>query len=214
MISMRRRVLSGLTTIALGLACAAPGLAQSQPESLGTFTDWTAWKGNDGFGAICFVSAAPKDTSPKQTADGKPINRDPPAFLVIHREKGPAINPDGTAAKDAAGNQVFRKVRNEVQTVVGYPLRPTSDSFFHSATVDGKRYSMRSMADEAGTNENESEAAWIASTEDEPGLVEALKKGSKLVVTGTSNRSGIELSDTYSLSGFTAAMSAIDKACP
>jgi hypothetical protein len=64
MISMRRRVLSGLTIIALGLAGAAPGFAQSQPESLGTFTDWTAWRGNDGFGAICFVSSAPKDTAP------------------------------------------------------------------------------------------------------------------------------------------------------
>src|ERR1044071_724540 len=108
MISMRRRVLSGMMTTALVLACAAPGLAQSQPESLGTFTDWTAWRGNDGFGAICFVSAAPKDSSPSKPADGKPINRDPPAFLVIHREKGPAINADGTAAKDAAGNQMFR----------------------------------------------------------------------------------------------------------
>ncbi len=211
---MRRRVFSGLIATALLTACAAPGLAQSQPEGLGTFKAWTAWKANDGYGAMCFVSAAPEDSAPKQTADGKPINRDPANFLVLHREKAPAINADGTAAKDAAGNQVFRKARNEVQTLVGYPMRPSSDTFFHSATVDGKRYAMRSIPDDASTQSNESEGAWLASTEDEPGFVAALKAGTKLVVTGTSNRSGLELSDTYSLAGFTAAMDAIDKACP
>ena len=210
---MRRRVFSGLKATALVSVGSVSAFAQSAPTDLGTFKAWTAWKGADEHGAICFISAGPEDSQPKEVG-GKPINRDPAHFLIIHRERAPAVNPDGTAAKDASGKAVYRKVRNEVQTVVGYPLRPTNDSFFHSATVDGKRYSMRSMADEAGTNENESEAAWIASTEDEPGFVEALKAGSRLVVTGTSNRSGIELSDTYSLSGFTAAMGAIDKACP
>jgi hypothetical protein len=49
--------------------------------------------------------------------------------------------------------------------------------------------------------------------DDEPGFVAALKKGSKLVVHGTSSR-GTKTTDTYSLSGVTAAMDAIDKACP
>ena len=212
---MRRRVFSGLMATALLTVAAVPVHAQSQPEGLGTFKAWTAWKANDGYGAMCFVSAAPEDSSPKQTADGTPIKRDPANFLVLHREKAPAINADGTAAKDASGAQVFRKSRNEVQTLVGYPMRPTSDSFFHSAAVDGKRYAMRSIPDDASTaGTNESEGAWLASTEDEPGFVEALKAGTTLTVTGTSNRSGLELSDTYSLSGFTAAMAAIDAACP
>jgi hypothetical protein len=214
MISMRRRVLSGLMATALLTAAAAPVLAQSQPEGLGTYKAWTAWKASDGYGVMCFVSAAPEDTAPKQTADGKPINRDPANFLVLHREKAPAINPDGTAAKDANGQQVFRRARNEVQTLVGYPMRPTTDTFFHSASVDGKRYAMRSIPDDATTQSNESEGAWLASTEDEPGFVGALKAGTKLIVTGTSNRSGLEISDTYSLAGFTAAIEAIDKACP
>lgn len=214
MISMRRRVLSGMMATALLAIGAMPALAQAQPEQLGAFNKWTAWKANDGYGTICFISAAPDSTAPTKTADGSPINRDQPSFLVLHREKAPAVNADGSAARDANGQQVFRKARNEVQTLVGYPMRPTTDSFFHSATVDGKRYAMRSIPDDASTNSNESEGAWLASTDDEAGFVEALKKGSKLVVTGTSNRSGIELSDTYSLSGFTAAMGAIDKACP
>jgi hypothetical protein len=144
---------------------------------------------------------------------GKPINRDPPHFLIIHRDRAPAVNPDGTAAKDAAGKPVFRKVRNEVQTLVGYPMKPTSDSFFHQAIVDGKAYPMKSIPDDPATNIVDSEAAWLASTDDEAGFVTALKGGSKLVVKGTSGR-GTETTDTYSLAGVTAAMAAIDAACP
>ena len=47
----------------------------------------------------------------------------------------PAVNPDGSAAKDAAGAAVFRKVRNEVQTLVGYPMKPTTDKRSRLQTV-------------------------------------------------------------------------------
>ena len=84
---------------------------------------------------------------------------------------------------------------------------------FHQAIVDGKAYPMKSIADDPGTNIVDSEAAWLASTDDEAGFVGALKAGSQLVVKGTSGR-GTETTDTYSLSGITAAMQAIDAACP
>jgi hypothetical protein len=209
---MRRRVLSGLMATALLGASAVPVLAQAQPQDLGTFKSWTAWKGADENGTICFVSAAPESSEPKEVG-GKPINRDPPHFLIIHRDRAPAVNADGSAAKDAKGAQVFRKVRNEVQTLVGYPMKPTTSSFFHQAIVDGKAYPMKSIADDPATNITDSEAAWLASTDDESGFVTALKAGSKLIVKGTSSR-GTETTDTYSLSGITAAMQAIDTACP
>jgi hypothetical protein len=209
---MRRRVLSGLMATALVCAGAAPVLAQAAPTDLGTFKSWTAWKGADEYGAICFISAAPESAEPKEVG-GKPINRDPPHFLIIHRERAPAINADGTAAKDANGQPVFRKVRNEVQTLVGYPMRATTDSFFHAAIVDGKSYPMKSIPDDPATSITDSEAAWLASMDDESGFVTSLKAGSKLVVKGTSGR-GTETTDTYSLAGVTAAMDAIDKACP
>jgi hypothetical protein len=208
---MRHRVLTGLMATALALA-AAPALAQAAPTNLGTFKAWTAWQGTDEYGKICFVSAAP-DTSEPTQVNGKPINRDPAHFLIIHRDKAPAINADGSAAKDAKGNPVFRKVRNEVQTLMGYPLQPTSDSFTHSADVDGKSYPMKSIPDDPATPIKDNEAAWLASMDDEAGFVAALKKGSKLVVHGTSAK-GTKTTDTYSLGGVTAAMDAIDKACP
>lgn len=209
---MRRRVLTGLMATALIGASAVPVLAQAAPTDLGTFKSWTAWKGADEYGAICFISAAPEDSQPKEV-NGAPINRDPPHFLVIHRERAPAINADGTAAKDANGQPVFRKVRNEVQTLVGYPMRATTDSFFHAAIVDGKSYPMKSIPDDPATSITDSEAAWLASMDDESGFVTSLKAGSKLVVKGTSGR-GTQTTDTYSLAGVTAAMDAIDKACP
>jgi hypothetical protein len=212
MTSMRRRVLSGLVATALLSVSAVPVFAQAAPTDLGTFKSWTAWKGADENGVICFISAAPENSEPKEVG-GKPINRDPPHFLIIHRDRAPAVNPDGTAAKDASGAPVFRKVRNEVQTLVGYPMKPTDNSFFHQAIVDGKAYPMKSIPDDAATSIVDSEAAWLASTDDEAGFVTALKAGTQLVVKGTSGR-GTQTTDTYSLSGVTAAMQAIDTACP
>lgn len=209
---MRRRVLTGLMATALIGASALPVLAQAAPTSLGTFRDWTAWKGSDENGAICFISSAPQDSQPKEV-NGAPIKRSPPAFLVIHRERAPAINADGSAARDASGQPVYRKVRNEVQTLVGYPMRATTDSFFHAAIVDGKSYPMKSIADDPATSIVDSEAAWLASMDDKSGFVTALKAGSQLQVKGTSGR-GTQTTDTYSLAGVTAAMDAIDKACP
>lgn len=211
MTSIRRRTLTGLMATAFVLS-AAPAFAQAAPTNLGTFKAWTAWQGQDDYGKICFISAAPDSSEPTQV-NGKPISRDPPHFLVIHRDKAPAINADGSAAKDKNGNPIFRKVRNEVQTLIGYPMQPTSDSFTHSADIDGKSWPMKSIPDDPSTPIKDNEAAWLASMDDEAGFVAGLKAGSKLVVHGTSAR-GTKTTDSYSLSGVTAAMDAIDKACP
>lgn len=91
--------------------------------------------------------------------------------------------------------------RNEVATLVGYPFQPGGEA---SATVDGKAYPM--------VTDSAQEAGWLASTADEPSFVEAMKRGSELVVRGISTR-GTRTTDTYSLSGVTAAMKEIDGAC-
>lgn len=90
--------------------------------------------------------------------------------------------------------------KNEVQTIIGYPFNATNAGA--SSTIDGKAYPMVT----------EGSAAWLASTGDEAGFVSAFKAGSQLVVRGTSQR-GTNTVDTYSLSGATAAMNAIDTAC-
>ena len=90
--------------------------------------------------------------------------------------------------------------KNEVQTIIGYPYN--SSDAKASAAVDGKVYPMVV----------EGSAGWLASTGDEGGFVAAFKAGTNLTVKGTSQR-GTNTTDTYSLSGATAAMKAIDAAC-
>ena len=89
--------------------------------------------------------------------------------------------------------------KNEVQTLIGYTFKKDSKP---SAAIDSKTYPM--IADGSG--------AWLAAAADEPGFVAALKKGTKLTVKGTSQR-GTDTTDTYTLSGVTAAIAAIEKAC-
>ena len=89
--------------------------------------------------------------------------------------------------------------KNEVQTQVGYPFAANANV---TATVDGKTFPMVTEGD----------AAWLAVEADEATFVEALKAGSKLVVSGTSLK-GNKMTDNYTLSGVTAALDEIGKAC-
>jgi hypothetical protein len=90
--------------------------------------------------------------------------------------------------------------KNEVQTLVGYPFHPSNPNV--TANIDGKTYQMVT----------EGEAAWLATEADEPSFVEALKAGSKLTIKGTSQK-GNNMTDNYNLSGVTAALAEISKAC-
>lgn len=124
-----------------------------------------------------------------------------------------SAQPDDWAPKEIKGAPVKRSpihflvinrkglgTKNEVQTLVGYPFHPTNANV--SATIDGKTYPMVT----------EGEAAWLAVEADEATFVEAMKAGSKLVVTGTSAK-GNKMTDNYDLSGVTAALGEIAKAC-
>jgi hypothetical protein len=173
MTSHRLGLTSALVMVFAIGAAIAPAYAQSM-QNLGTFKNWTAWKGTDANGEMCYISAAPQSTAPEG------VKRSPIHFLIIHRK--------GLGTK------------NEVQTLIGYPFNSSNSNA--SAAIDGKAYPMVT----------EGEAAWLASTGDEPTFVEALKAGTTLVVKGTSQR-GTNTTDTYDLGGVTAAMAEIDKAC-
>lgn len=91
------------------------------------------------------------------------------------------------------------KIRNEVSIYFGYPLKDGLPAYASIASTNIEMF----------THE---EAAWAADAATDQKLVEALRKGNKLVVKGESTR-GTKTTDTYDLSGFTAALQAIDKAC-
>jgi hypothetical protein len=172
MTSLRYGLAALISIFALGTAI-APAFAQ-QAQNLGSFKAWTAWKGTDANGEMCYISSQPQSSAP----DG--VKRSPIHFLVIHRK--------GLGTK------------NEVQTLIGYPFNSSNSNA--SAAIDGKAFPMVT----------EGEAAWLASSADEPNFVAALKAGTTLVVKGTSQR-GTNTTDTYDLGGVTAAMTEIDKAC-
>lgn len=124
-----------------------------------------------------------------------------------------SAEPESWTPKEVSGAPVRRSpihflvinrkglgTKNEVQTLVGYPFHGSKANV--SATVDGRTYPMVT----------EGEAAWLAVEADEANFVEALKAGTELVVKGTSQK-GNNMVDTYNLSGVTAAIAEIAKAC-
>ncbi|MGV8853484.1 MAG: invasion associated locus B family protein [Devosia sp.] len=124
--------------------------------------------------------------------------------LICYISAAPQASDPAGANRDPIHFMIIHRkgmgTKNEVQTIIGYPYNATDAKA--SASIDGKSYPMVT----------EGSAAWLASTGDETGFVQAFKAGTKLSIKGTSQR-GTDTTDSYSLSGATAAMNAIDAAC-
>ena len=58
----------------------------------------------------------------------------------------------------------------------------------------------------------QNDGAWIKNAAEEPQLIEAMRKGSDMLVKGTSAR-GTNTTDTYSLRGVTNALDRVAKEC-
>jgi invasion protein IalB len=91
------------------------------------------------------------------------------------------------------------KAFNVVSIRAGYSYREGSEV---TVTIGGHAFQM--FTD--GGN------AWAAEAKTDKALVAAMRAGSTMTVKGVSGR-GTKTTDTYSLSGFTAAHNAISKAC-
>ncbi len=127
-----------------------------------------------------------------------------PSGVICYISSQPQSSEPAGANRDPIHFMILHRktmgIKNEVQTLIGYPFNTTNSNA--SVAVDGKSYLM--------TTENS--AGWLASKNDEAGFVAAFKAGRTMIVRGTSQR-GTNTVDTYSLSGATAAMNAIDTAC-
>jgi hypothetical protein len=95
------------------------------------------------------------------------------------------------------------KTKSEPEAVPGYQYK---DGATVSAQVGGNKFEMFAKND-AGAG-----AAWVRERADEVRLIEAMKKGKQLVITGTSQR-GTVTRDTYSLAGLGDALQKIHDAC-
>lgn len=116
-------------------------------------------------------------------------------------------SPKGSEPKNVKRDPAFflvthmpgRKVRGEVSTIIGYPFKKETNA---ELAIDDAKFTLFTNAD----------GAWAESTATEKQIVAAMKAGRSLKVKGTSWR-GTQTEDTYSLSGISAALAAIDKAC-
>lgn len=89
--------------------------------------------------------------------------------------------------------------KNVFSYIAGYPYKPGSDA---TLNVGNQRFSLFTQ----------DETAWAPDVETDNKIADAIKRGSKLIVKGTSSR-GTLTTDTYSLSGSSAAFEAITKEC-
>lgn len=91
------------------------------------------------------------------------------------------------------------KVFHQISIITGYPYKKGSVA---TVTVGADKFNLYTKKD----------GAWVEHHSTEVRMVRAMKAGAKMTVKGTSWR-GTVTTDTYSLSGITAALNQLQKEC-
>ncbi len=176
----RERLIVAGSALFLSLIFLVSAKAQ-EPQAAGTFGAWTAYHYASKKGPVCYIVGRPQKS--EAFRNGKKlakVNRDPAFFLVTNR---PAD-----------------KVRQEVNTIIGYTFKPNTPA---KLTIDGTTtFTLFTVRD----------GAWSEGPATDRRIVAAMKRGKTMTVTGFSRR-GTKTVDTYSLKGVTAALKKIDELC-
>lgn len=90
-------------------------------------------------------------------------------------------------------------VREEVSVIMGFPLKEDGAH----AEISGSNFALVAKG----------ASAWIKNVAEEPHFIEALKKGSKLIVKAASKKGNVT-TDSYSLAGLSQALERVEKECP
>jgi hypothetical protein len=96
-----------------------------------------------------------------------------------------------------------RKAKSEPEIVPGYQYKDGSKV---TVTVGPNKFEFFTK------NEEGAGGAWVEEQSDETRLVEAMRKGAEIIVTGVSRR-GTTTHDTYSLAGLSGALDKAHEAC-
>lgn len=153
----------------------APVAGGPEPTLIGQYGTWGAYVAEPNGKRVCFALAKP--TSSKTNPPNRP--RDPAYAFVSTR---PA-----------------EKVTNEVSVMIGYTLKPGSES---TLEVGGATYAMYTQGD----------GLWIKNAAEEGRMVDAMRKASDVVVKGVSAK-GTETTDTFSLKGLSQALDRLAQDC-
>src|SRR4051812_18519206 len=147
----------------------------ADPTLMGQFGTWGAYSAAPNGKKVCFALAKP--SSSKTNPPNRP--RDPAYAFVSTR---PA-----------------EKVTNEVSVMIGYTLKPGSES---TLEVGGATYAMYTQGD----------GLWIKNAAEEGRMVDAMRKAPDVVVKGVSAK-GTETTDTFSLKGLSQALDRLAQDC-
>ena len=90
-------------------------------------------------------------------------------------------------------------VKNEVSVMIGYPFKPATDATIEIGPAKFALYT-------------QSDGAWIKNAAEEARLVETMRKGTDLVVSGASSH-GMQSVDRYSLKGLSQALDRAAQEC-
>ena len=153
-------------------AAAATG---SEPTLIGQFGTWGAYTAMPNGKKVCFALAKP--ASSKTNPPNRP--RDPAYAFISTR---PA-----------------ERVMNEVSIMIGYALKPGSES---TLEVGGASYVMYTQGD----------GLWIKNPAEEERMVEAMRKAADVTVKGVSAK-GTETTDVFSLKGLSQALDRVAQDC-
>jgi hypothetical protein len=147
----------------------------AEPTLIGQFGTWGAYTATPNGKKVCFALAKP--SASKTNPANRP--RDPAYAFVSTR---PA-----------------EKVTNEVSIMIGYTLKPGSES---TLEVGGGTYAMYTQGD----------GLWIKNAAEEERMVEAMRKSADVVVKGVSAK-GTETIDTFSMKGLAQALDRLAQDC-
>src|SRR5581483_7888731 len=147
----------------------------SEPTLIGQYGTWGAYMATPNGKKICFALAKP--SSSKTNPPNRP--RDP-AYAFISTRPG-------------------EKVVNEVSVMIGYTLKPGSES---TLEVGGASYSMYTQGD----------GLWIKNAAEEERMVDAMRKAADGTAKGTSAKV-TETTDVFSLKGLSQALDKVAQDC-
>ncbi len=154
---------------------AAAAAGSAEPTLIGQYGTWGAYTATPNGRKVCFALAKP--SSSKTNPPNRP--RDPAYAFVSTR---PA-----------------EKVVNEVSIMIGYALKPGSES---SLEVGGSSYAMYTQGD----------GLWIKNAAEEEQMVSAMRKSAEVTVKGISAK-GTETTDVFSLKGLSQALDRLAQDC-
>ena len=156
-------------------AAATAAAGGAEPTLIGQFGTWGAYTAMPNGKKVCFALAKP--ASSKTNPPNRP--RDPAYAFVSTRP--------------------VEKVINEVSVMIGYTLKPGSES---TLEVGGAAYAMYTQGD----------GIWIKNAAEEERMVDAMRKAADVTVKGVSAK-GTETTDTFSLKGLSQALDKLAQDC-